>query len=253
MLGPRHGRLGGVAARQLSRIRRGAPATTTARRFLSDKTDDNANSRATAAAAAELIYPDAAKEHSDLASFLAYVKRTKLGKTTPFYRGTHYEYTVARALSAYGFALRRVGGTSDRGLDLLGTWKIPGTRRTTRVALQCKSGARVAGPQYARELKGAMAEAPPGWRGDGEALGLLVAEKPATRGVLEELRAPVGLGYVCCSRDGEVVQLLWNQRAQEMGLEGVTVGVKYVDDAAGKKKLVLMRRGKVLPMLDVAE
>jgi hypothetical protein len=187
-----------------------------------------------------------------MTTFLAYVQRTKLNKNTTVYRGTHYEYTVARALSRYGFSLKRIGGTSDRGLDLLGTWTVPGTRRTTKVALQCKSGARSPGPQYVRELKGAMAEAPPGWRGDGEALGLLVGEKAATRGVLEELRAGVGLGYVCCSREGEVVQLLWNQRAQDMGLEGVTVGVKYVDEGK-EKKLVLMREGKMVPLLDMVE
>ncbi|KAH8735989.1 hypothetical protein BGZ61DRAFT_553693 [Ilyonectria robusta] len=182
--------------------------------------------RTNSTTASTLIYPEApTKEHSNLATFLAYVERTGLNKKSTVYRGTHYEYTVAEALSPYGFVLKRVGGASDRGLDLLGTWKPPSTRHVMKVFLQCKAGARSPSPMFVRELKGARAEAPPGWRSDTDVLGLLVGEKPATRGVQEELRASVPLGYVCCSKDGELKQLLWNQAAQEMGLEGVTVAV----------------------------
>ncbi|KAK7413719.1 Cell morphogenesis protein PAG1 [Neonectria punicea] len=197
------------------------------------------------------------KEHSDLATFLSYVERTRLNKRSTVYRGTHYEYTVAETLSQYGFFLKRVGGASDRGLDLLGTWTLPTTNDAMKVFVQCKAGARSPSPMYVRELKGARADAPPGWRGAGDALGLLVGEKPATRGVQEELRATAALGYVCCSREGEVKQLLWNQAAQEMGLEGVTVAVRYAGKEGGdgdkaddlEKQLVLMKGGKKLPLL----
>ncbi|KAM0431814.1 hypothetical protein ACHAPT_005064 [Fusarium lateritium] len=199
----------------------------------------------------ELIYPEAPnKEHSDLATFLAYVERTRLNKRTTVYRGTHYEYTVADTLSQYGFFLKRVGGASDRGMDLLGTWTLPSTSQTMKVILQCKAGARSASPMYVRELKGALAAAPPGWRG-ADTLGLLVGEKPATKGVQGEMHSSeAALGYVCCSREGEVLQLLWNLKAQEIGLEGVTVGVRYGAQGEDGKKLVLMKGGKILPLLE---
>ncbi|KAI8679806.1 hypothetical protein NCS57_00259400 [Fusarium keratoplasticum] len=198
----------------------------------------------------ELIYPEAPnKGHSDLATFLAYVERTSLDKRTTVYRGTHYEYTVADTLSQYGFFLKRVGGASDRGMDLLGTWTPPSTSQTIKVILQCKAGVRSIGPMYVRELKGALVAAPPGWRG-ADTLGLLVAEKPATKGVQRDMNsAEVALGYVCCSKEGELVQLLWNYRAQEMGLEGISVGVRHGVNGE-EKKLVLMKGGKVLPMLE---
>ncbi|KAF4456982.1 hypothetical protein F53441_997 [Fusarium austroafricanum] len=196
----------------------------------------------------ELIYPDApTKEHSDLATFLSYVERVSLDKRSTVYRGTHYEYTVANTLSQYGFFLKRVGGQSDRGMDLLGIWTLPSTSQTCRVILQCKAGARSASPMYIRELKGAMAAAPPGWRGT-DVLGLLVGEKPATKGVQSEMySANVALSYVCCSKEGEVLQLLWNTKAQEMGLEGVSVGVKYGQE---KNQIVLIRGGEMLPLLE---
>ncbi|KAF9776384.1 hypothetical protein IL306_005448 [Fusarium sp. DS 682] len=196
----------------------------------------------------KLIYPDApTKEHSDLATFLSYVERVCLNKRSTVYRGTHYEYTVADTLSQYGFFLKRVGGQSDRGMDLLGIWTLPSTTQTCKVILQCKAGARSASPMYIRELKGAMAAAPPGWRGT-DVLGLLVGEKPATKGVQSEMNSvDVALGYVCCSKEGDILQLLWNIKAQEMGLDGVTVGVKYGED---KNQLVLMKGGKMLPLLE---
>ena len=199
----------------------------------------------------KLIYPEApSKEHSDLATFLSYVERTSLNKNSTVYRGTHYEYTVADTLSQYGFLLKRVGGQSDRGLDLLGIWTLPSTSHTFKVILQCKAGARSASPMYIRELKGALAAAPPGWRGT-DVLGLLVGEKPATKGVQKEMHtADVALGYVCCTKEGEVVQLLWNLKAQEMGLDGVSVGIKYGED---KNQLVLFRGGEMLPLLQKVE
>ncbi|CAM1511583.1 Fc.00g090960.m01.CDS01 [Cosmosporella sp. VM-42] len=200
----------------------------------------------------KLIYPEApTKEHSDLATFLAYVERSRLNKKSTIYRGTHYEYTVAETLSQYGFFLKRVGGSSDRGMDLLGTWTLPSTSQTMNVIIQCKAGSRSPGPMYVRELKGAVKEAPPGWRGP-NVLGLLVGEKPATKGVQEELNSATPLGYVCCSKEGEVIQLLWNHKAQEMGLEGISVGVRHTE-GTNEKQLVLMKGDKVLPLLEKAK
>lgn len=211
-------------------------------RFFSDSTSSDSTPLD------KLIYPESpSKEHSDLASFLSHVERTRLNKRSTVYRGTHYEYTIAQALSQYGFFLKRVGGPSDRGVDLLGTWTLPSTSTRLKTVLQCKAGARSPSPSFVRELKGALAVAPPGWRGD-DALGLLVGEKPATKGVVGEiLGSDRALGYVCCSREGDIRQILWNGRAQDIGLEGVAVGVRHEGE---DKKLVLLREGEVLPLLN---
>jgi hypothetical protein len=199
-----------------------------------------------------LIYPQAsASQHTDLTTFLAYAKRTGLDEKSSVYVGTYYEYAVAAALSRYGFALKRVGGVSDLGTDLLGEWKPASTSRSPamRVLLQCKAGAQKAKPQWIRELEGAFVGAPAGWRGTG-VLGFLVGEQPATKGVRESMgRSQWPLGYLCCSRDGVLRQMLWNARAEAEGLEGFGVVTRH-GDADGEERLVLVRKGKVLPLME---
>ncbi|KAF2971106.1 hypothetical protein GQX73_g2464 [Xylaria multiplex] len=166
--------------------------------------------------------------------------------------GTHYEYSIASALRPLGFDLRRVGGQSDKGIDLLGTWSVPSTPKhlPLRVILQCKAystakGAKI-GPQFVRELEGAYLGAPSGWRGSG-VVGLLITQRPATKGVREALansRQP--LGYVSCSGDGALEQMLWNRRAEEEGLEGmgVTARLSEEDRQGDTRRLVLTWKGR---------
>ncbi|UKZ73789.1 hypothetical protein TrVFT333_001441 [Trichoderma virens FT-333] len=176
--------------------------------------------------------------HSDLESFLEDAKRRGLDEKSPLFTGTRYEYLVAERLARYGFSLRRIGGASDFGVDLVGEWTVPATTtalssssssaasRAIRVLVQCKAGIQRVGPHMIRELEGSFAGAPAGWRGNG-VLGLLVAERTATKGMREALgRADVPMGYFCCSGDGVVRQMLWNQRAEDEGLEGVGVALK---------------------------
>lgn len=201
-----------------------------------------------------LIYPSApASHHTSLPTFLAHAARTNLDPSSTVYVGTHFEYTALHALSRYGLALRRVGGVADCGIDLLGTWALPSastssssSSRVLRVLVQCKAVQR-AGPHLVRELEGAFAGAPAGWRGGG-VLGLLVGEKPATKGMREAVgRSRWPMGFVACSREGRVEQFLWNQRAEEEGLEGMGVGMKYV---VGEKELVLTWKGRNLPFVE---
>jgi hypothetical protein len=210
-----------------------------------------------------------------MTSFLSYAQRTGLDENSTVYVGTHYEYTVASALSRYGFYLRRIGGASDRGTDLVGTWTLPSNASSDaspsssssssssppqaqtklKILMQCKagSGQRV-GPQHVRELEGAFAGAPVGWRGTNGVLAVLACERPATKGVREALgysRWP--MAYVFCKRGGGcgvVRQMLWNRRAEEEGLEGLGVGTRHVagDDENGKE-LVLMSKGRALPLV----
>lgn len=118
-----------------------------------------------------------------------------------------------------------------------------------RILLQCKASASrstAIGPQYIRELEGAFAGAPVGWRrrlnaagvvvpgsesesGSG-VLGLLVAQRPATKGIRDALgRSRWPMGYVACAADGRLQQMLWNRQAEEEGLEGLGVGVRYFE------------------------
>jgi hypothetical protein len=150
-----------------------------------------------------------------------------------------------------------VGGVSDCGIDLLGTWgalpSLPAGARPLRVLAQCKAVQRP-GPHLIRELEGAFAGAPAGWRGRGGVVGLLVTEKPATKGIREALaRSRWPMGFVACSRAGEVGQFLWNARAEEAGLEGLGVGMRYVDGGGGGKELVLTWKGKNLPLVREGE
>ncbi|KAG6014334.1 hypothetical protein E4U43_006640 [Claviceps pusilla] len=196
----------------------------------------------------KLSHPDPpSPQHSDLASFVCYAKRTGLDETSTVYIGTHYEYTVARSLSRYGFDLGRIGGSFDKGTDLVGTWTLPAplsSPLSMRVLVQCKAGSQRLAPRHVRELEGAFVGAPVGWRGTG-VLGLLVSEYSATKGVRDSLgRSQWPMVCMCCSRDGIVSQMLWNQRARELGLEAYGVSVRH----GGPGGLVLMHNGKTIPL-----
>lgn len=141
-------------------------------------------------------------------------------------------------------ALKRVGGRSDHGIDLLGTWALPSSSHPLKVLVQCKALANKISPAQARELEGSFVGAPPGWRGDG-VLALLVAPLSATKGVREALgRSRWPMGYVACSPEGRIMQMLWNRRAEEEGLEGVGVGLKYGGGDATQKEVYLTWKGE---------
>lgn len=196
-----------------------------------------------------LRYPDPpSKNHSDLPSYAAYAERTGLDTSTTTYVGTHYEYTVADSLKSFGFELRRVGGAGDYGIDLLGSWSIPSTTQPLRVLLQCKaasatSKARI-GPATIRELEGAFVGAPPGWRGN-NVLGLLVTQRAATKGVIDSLgRSRWPMGFISCSSDGSIQQMIWNARAEEEGLAGMGVAVRRSATSSTQQELMLTWKGQ---------
>lgn len=197
----------------------------------------------------KLTYPDPpTANHSDLDSFISYARRTGLDEKSTVYVGTHYEYKVSRALSPYGFHLKRIGGASDYGTDLVGTWTLPSSSTAPlRVLVQCKAGTQRVGPQHIRELEGAFVGAPVGWRGTG-VLGVLASERPATKGVRDSLgRSKWPMVYMCCSKEGVVSQMVWNQCAEELGLEEYGVSIRRGDDV---EALVLLRNGRVVPLLE---
>jgi hypothetical protein len=199
----------------------------------------------TNAATEELVYPDSqSTNHNDLTSFLEYATRMEIDTNSTTYVGTHYEYTVQNALQGFGMSLKRIGGKSDYGIDLLGTWPVPSTTQPLKVLIQCKALARKTDPSQARELEGAFVGAPIGWRGTG-VLGLLVSQKSATKGVREALgRSRWPMGYVLCGADGKILQMLWNRRAEQEGLQGIEVGLKYAGGDRNEKEVVLLWKGE---------
>ena len=171
------------------------------------------------------------RQHHDLPSFLQYAEKIGLDRKSTVYVGTYYEYLAQLSLKRLGFTLENTGGSNDYGIDLLGTWSLPVKPRpiNLKVLVQCKALASRGGPNLIRELGGAFNGAPHTFGGPG-LLGLLVTQKPATKGMRDALgRSNWPIGCVTMTPEGRVVQMLWNRRAEEEGLQGVGVGIRYVE------------------------
>ncbi|KAF3917328.1 hypothetical protein ABW21_db0200394 [Orbilia brochopaga] len=143
--------------------------------------------------------------HTDIPSFFRYARLVGLNPTTTVFTGTLYEYTVLAALSHLpGISLTRIGGKDDAGIDLQGLWELPRVtnsssftvRDDSRVKLpvivQCKFGDKSwKGPQYVRELEGALANHPT------DALGVLASVRDMTPGMRRQMLASRrALGFV---------------------------------------------------------
>ncbi|KAG6879836.1 hypothetical protein C0992_010794 [Termitomyces sp. T32_za158] len=85
--------------------------------------------------------------------------------TTTVYRGTAFEHRAQNILQTHmSMSLRRVGGKSDGGIDLLGWWWLPPfgasdinvPRRRLRVLAQCKAEKKKIGPKFIREMEGVL-------------------------------------------------------------------------------------------------
>ncbi|RMZ90416.1 hypothetical protein DV736_g2352, partial [Chaetothyriales sp. CBS 134916] len=157
--------------------------------------------------------------HTSLSTYLAHSRRHALSRTSPTFLGTRYEYIVSDALRRLGIDTVRVGKTGDRGVDLVGYWHLPSQQDTSqtapiRVVVQCKRLAKKVTPSVVRELEGSFAAGggPVGWgRVQKDAvMGVVVGTMPATRGVVEGLKR-------------RIRQVLWNLRANALGLEGIDV------------------------------
>jgi Protein of unknown function (DUF2034) len=153
---------------------------------------------------------------------------------------------VQSSLKRLGISLRRVGGRSDHGIDLLGTWDLPVIPLHLKALVQCRARAVKPSPSEVRELEGAFVGAPTGWRGPG-VIGLLVAQREATNGVQDALgRSRWPMGFALCSGKGKILQLLWNRRAEEEGLLGVGVGIRYGLTNPNDREALLVWKGEIL-------
>ncbi|KAE8352532.1 hypothetical protein BDV28DRAFT_135000 [Aspergillus coremiiformis] len=199
--------------------------------------------------------PHPSSHHYDLPSFVAYANRTSLSAATTAYIGTHYEYTVQQTLRSSAFTLHRVGGRDDAGIDLVGTWHLPHREHPIRVIVQCKSLKTKLSPNLVRELEGTFHQSPVGWR-TGDEVGVLVGPREATKGVRDALaRSKYPLIWMMIERDGAMRQVLWNGRAEQLGLVGLGVEVRYsAEDAdSSAKKVALIWDGEEMPHMDQVE
>ncbi|KAL4879098.1 hypothetical protein BJY04DRAFT_220463 [Aspergillus karnatakaensis] len=176
----------------------------------------------------------ASLSHNSLATFLSHASRTSLPESTTTYQGTVYEYTIQSHLRKHAFALHRVGGRSDLGIDLTGTWHVganPILDPPIRVVVQCKALRTKLGPNIVRELEGVTVRQSPSGTGAGGAgcAGVLVSPREATRGVREALgRSGVPLVWMMVGWDGIVRQVLWNGGVERLGLGLVGLGVEVL-------------------------
>ncbi|KAL2431062.1 hypothetical protein ABEF95_002926 [Exophiala dermatitidis] len=81
------------------------------------------------------------QQHNDLASFHRHARRTGLSPSSTVYTGTCYEYLAQKTLRRYGFELSRVGGRGDRGVDLVGVWRVGNVNTAGSVSIS-RSGSR---------------------------------------------------------------------------------------------------------------
>ncbi|RDB30439.1 hypothetical protein Hypma_007318 [Hypsizygus marmoreus] len=90
-------------------------------------------------------------------------------RTSSVHRGTAFEERSLGLLQEHlSMSLRRVGGKSDGGIDLMGWWwlppndtnsatkTIPASRRRLRVLAQCKAEKKKMGPNFVREMEGVL-------------------------------------------------------------------------------------------------
>ncbi|KAL2851799.1 hypothetical protein BJX68DRAFT_266044 [Aspergillus pseudodeflectus] len=180
--------------------------------------------------------------HSSLSSFLDYAARTSLPESTTTYQGTLYEYTVQKHLRTSAFLLHRVGGRSDLGVDLTGTWHVgsnPVTDPPVRVVVQCKGLKAKLGPNVVREVEGVAGRfigprsKSAGPEGGGGYAGVVVSPREATKGVREALgRSRMPLVWLMVGWDGVLRQALWNARVERLGGGLGGLGVETVYRAA---------------------
>ncbi|KAJ6139008.1 hypothetical protein N7471_005494 [Penicillium samsonianum] len=200
------------------------------------------------------------QHHNNLTTFLSYAEHISLPVTSTVHVGTHYEYTVLKTLRRYALSLDRIGGRDDAGIDLVGTWHLPGRERerALRVLVQCKSLKTKLGPNVVRELEGTFRQAPVGWR-TGETVGVLVSPREATKGVRDTLsRSTYPLFWMMIERDGSLKQALWNARAEELGIAPLGVETRYgttEDPESGSvtKEMLLTWDGCDIPNMDRVE
>ncbi|KAJ2763124.1 hypothetical protein IWQ56_004899 [Coemansia nantahalensis] len=147
--------------------------------------------------------------------------------------GTAYEHAVASTFNRLGARLQRVGGAHDNGVDLRGSWALPGRPRFHMVG-QCKHyGRKKIGPAVVREWEGVMS------RQDTDTLGVIAASSGFTSSSVDAALSsayPIAMVTVHVAeapadaedRAGTIHGFVWN-RAAEPFIGRLVVAKKHFD------------------------
>lgn len=162
----------------------------------------------------------------------------RTGKDSATYYGTQYEYTVLKTLQRLGFALDRVGGRGDGGIDLLGRLYFPqkgcGSNDMGHVNafVQCKAHNKTFGPHHVREMEGVMMHQ------DRQAIGILSSLRPLKGSALERLGSSIlPLCYAFIDIEGNLRQWRWNNAASMLLPQNTHVTTEY--DSLGNANVVI--------------
>ncbi|KAJ2715559.1 hypothetical protein H4R19_001141 [Coemansia spiralis] len=147
--------------------------------------------------------------------------------------GTAYEHAVASTFNRLGAQLQRVGGAHDNGVDLCGSWALPGHPRFHMVG-QCKHYVRKKiGPSIVREWEGVMS------RQETDTLGVIAASSGFTPSSIDAALSsvyPIAMVTVQTSDKpsdaeggaGTICGFVWN-RAAEPFIGRLVVAKKHFD------------------------
>jgi hypothetical protein len=77
-------------------------------------------------------------------------------------------------------------------------------------------------------------------------MGFLVAPSEATKGMRDAMvKSRLPLGFMRVTREGKVLQMLWNQRAGLWGLEGFAVTMRFGKEGR-EQEIVMTRNGRMI-------
>jgi len=191
-------------------------------------------------------------------------------------RGTAFEQRSLQLLQDYfSMSLRRVGGKSDGGVDLIGWWWLPLSEsqspsstpstlscRRIRVLAQCKAEKKKFSPNYVREMEGvwhmhAQARSPSTSTSELGTVALLLSESTFTTATLTRalgssvpfllmhLPSPPTLDPRAENTLGEVGSAFWNPAlGGAYGLLRGEFDVRWERDPSGGGRPGLWRRDK---------
>lgn len=181
-------------------------------------------------------------------------------QTSNTFRGTLFEWQTKEALQAnFGMRLRHVGGRSDRGVDLRGSWPLrdlKAIRRDTQqiaslpdisptILAQCKNVKSGCTPDHVRALIGTIMAHNDSTK-DTIGIMAIAGDKNFTKDVISQFMAspvPLSLAKI----DGIRLQSIMFNHAADTVLQGLTITTHF--DSQGRPCPALLCDGHVLQIL----
>lgn len=152
------------------------------------------------------------QRHSCLQSFLKYITINPQ-TTSAVQRGTLYEYTTKHVLEKFNknISLTRCGKTGDNGVDLIGTWTLPRSKKTLSLLVQCKSSMSKVNGRLFREMEGVHSFHIKNTKENGRTLLVVAAPSTMTQQAMSQFNC-TEIPMVCCRIDR--INLFWSRKLQ---------------------------------------